>query len=167
MERRTGDIREWFSQQLNTTESGCWEWTRCLSRKGYGQFRLNGRTTYTHRYVLEEKLGRAIRAGYMACHSCNNRKCCNPDHIREGSAKENTQDMVNAGRQATGDAVAQRGEKHGMSKLTESQVRVIRETTGSVREVARAYGISPGTVSSIRLRKTWAHLPSSNLAKEQ
>ena len=158
MQRRTGDFHEWFSQQLNTTETGCWEWTRCLSRKGYGQFRLNGGTAYTHRYVLEAKLGRQIRPGYMACHSCNNRKCCNPEHIREGTAKENTQDIVNAGRQATGDAVAQRGEKHGMSKLTETQVLAIRESVGSVREVGRQYGVSPSAVSSIRLRKTWAHL---------
>lgn len=160
MERRTGELEDWFSQQLDTKESGCWEWTRCLSRKGYGQFRYNGRTTYTHRYVLEQKLGRPIRAGYMACHSCNNRRCCNPDHIREGSAKENTQDMIDAGRQATGDAVAQRGEKHGMSKLTEDQVHAIRELqpTMSVRQIAKRYGVSPSTVSSIHLRKSWRHL---------
>jgi hypothetical protein len=162
MQRRTGDIHNWFSQQLNTTESGCWEWTRCLSRKGYGQFRMNNRTTYTHRYVLETKLGRPIRVGYMACHSCNNRKCCNPDHIREGTAKDNTQDMINSGRQATGDAVAHRGESHSMCKLTEAQVRAIRETTGlSVREVGRRYGVSATTISCIRLGKTWAHLTES------
>jgi IS30 family transposase len=68
--------------------------------------------------------------------------------------------MIDAGRQATGDAVAQRGEKHGMSKLTEDQVRAIRDLvpTLSVREIARQYGVSPSTVSSIHLRKSWSHL---------
>lgn len=163
MERRRGGVTdEWFSQQLDKNLSGCWEWKRCLSRKGYGQFRHDGKTYYTHRYVLEKKLGRSIRSKHMACHSCNNRRCCNPDHIREGTAKENTQDMLDAGRQAVGDTVAHRGEKHAMVKLTEEHVHTIRELRGvlSTRQIAKQYDVSPSAISNIHLRKTWRHLDS-------
>lgn len=154
------DVDEWFSQQLDRKESGCWDWIRCKSQKGYGQFRYNGKTTFTHRYVLEKKLGRPIHPGFMACHSCHNRACCNPEHIREGTAKENTKDMIDANRQAPKEITACYGEKHGMSKLTEADVVEIRtlRDTDSVHQVAKKFGVSPSTISNIQLRKTWSHV---------
>lgn len=153
-------IHEWFSQQLNKKESGCWEWTRCVTQKGYGQFHYNGKTTFTHRFVLETKLGRAIQPGHMACHSCHNRICCNPDHIREGTAKDNTHDMLNANRQARGEQIANRGEKHGLSKLTPAEVIEIRtlHNIESVHQLAKRFGVSPSAISNIHLRKTWTHI---------
>jgi predicted DNA-binding protein YlxM (UPF0122 family) len=35
--------------------------------------------------------------GYVVRHLCNNRKCCNPFHLKHGSPKENTQDSINCG----------------------------------------------------------------------
>lgn len=157
---KNGDIHEWFSTQLDKEESGCWEWARCKTQKGYGQFHHNGKTIFTHRFVLETKLGRPILNGMMACHSCHNRACCNPDHIREGTAKENTRDMLDANRQATGEQTTHRGEDHGMSKLTADQVIEIRKlrNTASGRQVAKQFGVSPSVVSSIQLGKTWNHI---------
>jgi hypothetical protein len=160
MLRNKINIDEWFEQQLDKKESGCWEWTRYKSQKGYGQFHYNGKTTFTHRYVLEKKIGRPIFKGYMACHSCHNRACCNPEHIREGTAKENTKDMLDAGRQATREKTAQYGEKHGLSKLTNKDVLEIRNLKDSlsVRQIAKKFDISPSVISNIHLRKTWKHI---------
>jgi hypothetical protein len=157
---QTENIHEWFSQQLDKKESGCWEWKRYKTQKGYGQFHYNGKTTFTHRFVLETKLGRPIFEGFMACHSCHNRACCNPDHIREGTARENTRDMMDANRQATGEQTVQRGEKHGMSKLTTDEVIEIRNLYGleSVHQIARLFGVSASAISNIHLRKTWVHV---------
>jgi len=157
---KTENIHEWFSQQLDKKESGCWEWTRCKTQKGYGQFHYNGKTVFTHRFVLETKLERPIRNGYMVCHECNNRICCNPVHLREGTAKENTKDMINANRQATGDKVSQPGEKHGMSKLTNNEVIEIRSLRNieSVHQIAKLFNVSPSCISGFHLRKTWKHI---------
>jgi len=35
-----------------------------------------------------------IPEGKLACHKCNNRKCCNPDHIYVGSALQNNTDKI-------------------------------------------------------------------------
>lgn len=151
---------DWFEQQLDKKDSGCWEWLRCKSQKGYGQFRYNGKTTFTHRYVLEKKIGRPIQKGYMACHSCHNRACCNPDHIREGTAKENTKDMLDAKRQAPKEVTARHGENHGMSKLSNADVFEIRSLKGiiSVHQIAKKFNISASAISNIHLRKTWTHI---------
>jgi hypothetical protein len=154
------ELKEWFFQQLIKREDGCWEWPHCKTQKGYGQFRHNNKITFSHRYVLEKKLGRPIANKMMACHSCHNRACCNPEHIREGTAKENTQDMLSAGREARPELTVCLGEKHGLSKLTNEDVIEIRRLRGSVsvRQLARDYGVAPSQISSIQLRKTWKHV---------
>lgn len=158
--RNNEDIYTWFSKQLDKKDSGCWEWTHYKTQKGYGQFHRDGKTQFTHRFVLETKLGRPIQKSFMACHSCHNRACCNPEHLREDTAKGNTKDMLSANRQATGDSVACPGEKHGMSKLTNEQVLEIRalQNTISVHQLAKRFNVSPSAISNIHLRRTWKHI---------
>ena len=68
-----------------------------------------------------------------------------------GSHKDNAADsIVNGGRP--------RGSRHGMSKLTEDDVRNIRATAGSNAAVAFAYGVHPAHVWGIRTRRTWKHI---------
>ena len=47
---------------------------------------------WVHRAALERKLGRPIRPGFYALHSCDNRICVNPDHIYEGTYRDNAND---------------------------------------------------------------------------
>lgn len=64
----------------------CWEWTgaqrggRAESGR-YGSFWLDGKMQYTHRLSYEMHHGE-IPENYEVDHKCENRLCCNPDHLR-------------------------------------------------------------------------------------
>jgi hypothetical protein len=45
-----------------------------------------------HRLILERKLGRPIRPGYHALHTCDHPSCVNPEHLYEGTDKDNARD---------------------------------------------------------------------------
>ena len=92
IESMEGFIR--FVDRIPPDERGCKNWPHPHERKiitiGKEYFRVN-------RLSLIWKLGRNIRPGYFACHSCNNARCVNPEHIYEGTAFTNAQDRVISG----------------------------------------------------------------------
>ena len=89
-------IRNFWCKVDKGDGDGCWEWTGATQSKGYGSFSINGKTYNAHRISF------AIHNGYMptlnVLHSCDNRKCVRPDHLREGTQLENVQDMIERGR---------------------------------------------------------------------
>lgn len=105
--------------------------------------------------------------GHLCCHSCDNPRCVNPDHLFAGTPKQNTQDMVRKGRNHTGDShhvrrdpSQVRGERNSCSKLTEADVRAIRTLAGTKThaEIAAEFGVSPAAVSHIINRRNWKHV---------
>jgi hypothetical protein len=55
---------------------------------------IDGRGIRANRLVLERKLGRPIKPGYLSLHTCDWKSCINPDHLYEGTSKDNTGDMM-------------------------------------------------------------------------
>jgi DNA invertase Pin-like site-specific DNA recombinase len=54
-----------------------------------------------------------------------------------------------------------RGERHGRSKLTETNVREIRTLRAggrSMRSLAREFGVTRQSIQAIIRRKTWKHV---------
>src|SRR5215475_766477 len=101
-----------------TNANGCRLWLAGVSEWGYPQLKYKGRNRSITRYLLAVKLGRAMRPGTEACHTCDVKACVNPGHLFEGTKRDNMQDMVRKDRSA-------RGERQGQSKLTDKQVRQI------------------------------------------
>lgn len=68
-------------------QQGCWLWTGAL-RNGYGATWLNGAVVYAHRLVYEATI-RPIPYGMQLDHTCFNRSCVRPDHLRKVTNKQN------------------------------------------------------------------------------
>jgi len=51
-----------------------------------------------------------------------------------------------------------RGENIGNSKLTEDQVKMIRESNQTSRLLAKIYDVSIGCIDAVRTGKTWKHV---------
>lgn len=82
------------------TATQCWEWQGWRHRQDgpsqlpYAEASYCGKAVRLHRKMLEIALGRPLRLGMQACHTCDNPPCINPDHVFEASCRQNHLDMV-------------------------------------------------------------------------
>jgi len=88
-------IRFWEKVDINNKED-CWEWKFSL-RAGYGAFKLKGKLYSAHRIAYFLNYG-DIPEALFVCHKCDNRKCCNPNHLWVGTYLDNIEDMIRKGR---------------------------------------------------------------------
>ena len=92
----------------------CWPWTGALNKYGYGHFRVdrNGNgVVRAPRMALTLTVGPSDDDSDFALHSCDNRACCNPAHLRWDSSSENLHDQYRRYRRA-----AKRIELHGVQQ---------------------------------------------------
>ncbi len=89
-----------ISRSIPEPNTGCWLWLGTAFRAPVDMrpfIVINGVRLPAHRVSLEAFKG-PIPVGAYACHTCHNSLCVNPDHLYAGTAKQNTQDMMRAGR---------------------------------------------------------------------
>jgi hypothetical protein len=122
----------------------CWPWTASLSSTGYGQINQNGKPQRAHRAVLLEAWPFFPHGtSYHACHSCDNKLCCNPAHLYWGTRSDNMRDSRDRNRVG------------GRQKLTAEQADVIRGSAKRVSELCAEFGISRWQVTNIRSGRQW------------
>ncbi len=144
----------------------CWEWIRGKTSsdpsRAYGLFSANGSVIATHRFSYELHYG-PIPNNMLVCHHCDNPPCVNPIHLFLGDERANALDYVAKGRFKMGHIThpesVPRGERHGMSKLTDVNVLDIRRhSTINRQALAKRFGVSISAIKFIRSRQTWKHL---------
>lgn len=89
-----------LSYYVHTPDVGCWYVSLRTSLRGYQRMSLRGVAVHASRVVLEAKLGRRLRAGEVARHTCDNPPCMRPDHIVPGTQVDNNVDRDSRGRVA-------------------------------------------------------------------
>lgn len=85
-----------FWSKVNKTD-GCWLWIASRHKKGYGQFKLDGKMRKAHRVAWELTYG-PIPPDKNVCHTCDNPPCVRPDHLFLGTNGDNVRDAVKKGR---------------------------------------------------------------------
>jgi hypothetical protein len=137
--------------------TGCLIWTGVRNHRGYGRYHyttdgavLNGSA---HRLALELALGRPLLPGMNACHRCDNPPCCNAEHLFEGTTEDNQRDCREKGRTRV-----RRHEEHGMAKLRNDDIPVIRAALAageSQSSIAKRFGVGQARISEIKNGKAW------------
>lgn len=128
--------------------NGCRIYTGPILNSGYGRF-ADG---LAHRYAYRCHKG-DIPHGQNVCHTCDVRRCVNPEHLFLGTQAENLRDMDSKGRRNT-----PRGESAGLARLSADEIRAIRLAPGTYRAIANNFGTTCSHVSRIKNRQEWKHL---------
>ena len=141
-----------FYAKINKGEpDDCWPWSAGRN-KGYGRFRLNKKLCNAHRIAYLLATGEQP-GNLCVLHSCDNRACCNPAHLRLGTYADNMRDKAERGR-------------NPLAKLTEKEVLEILDQLqhpcrGQQSDLAKKYGVTRQTISLIKVGQTWSHLQPS------
>lgn len=150
--RRTDGEAFWSNVDQSGGPDACWPWMRSKNHLGYGNVSWDGKVRRSHRVAYLLANGRWADGETM--HICDNRACCNPAHLIEGTHADNMADMKAKGRRKG----INTGERNGRAKLTEVDVREIKRllATGmSQDEIAFQYGVCQTQISKIERGKAW------------
>ena len=143
---------------------------RCLTRRldaaewqgteTYGSLSLHGKKYGAHRlaYMIAHNVELGPRD--FICHTCDNPKCINADHLFLGNNSINMLDAVAKGRNRYFKPDV-RGEKNGSAKLTEEDVLEIRRLVANgrmQRETAYRFHVHESLVNHIVHRRAWRWL---------
>lgn len=136
----------------------CWEWTGSLDSKGYGKIyngggAANKKLLAAHRVSYQMFFG-SIPSGLYVCHKCDNKACVNPEHLFLGTAKDNTQDMLNKGR-----SYDRGGENNNRNILSTNDVvkikKLLLSETESISNIAKKFDVGYNVIWYIAAGKTW------------
>lgn len=127
-------------------DTGCQLWSGRRTPKGYGSAKVGGELFLVHRAVWTAANG-PIPFGKLVCHRCDMPPCVNLEHLFLGSISDNTKDAADKGRLPT---VFRRGVEHPRLKLTDDDVRRIRTSPASARELGLLFGVKRDSIIQIR-----------------
>lgn len=172
-----------------TNMSGdCWVWQgQRYPKSGYGQIKVAGRTRGTHAVAWELASGISVPRGMWVLHTCDNKPCRRNDeagiyvvrgiarprfgHLFLGTPTDNVADMTAKDRHMAGarhylhadPSRAIRGEAHPRARLSDADIRCIREryADGGIThaQLGIEYGMDKSVIGNIIRRKSWRHIP--------
>jgi hypothetical protein len=157
-ERTLAHFMEKVQKQSEVTsphvDTPCWLWTGGVDKDGYGCWYVGG-AARAHRRMFEHAkrpLGRK-----WCLHVCDTPSCVNPDHLFEGTPKDNTRDMIGKGRN-------KKGNLHHARRLSRASVVDVRRLYAlgkNIYDLGTAFDVDPSTIRRAVTGKTWSHVPGA------
>ena len=154
----------WSKVNIGSPDS-CWDWVGAKTSSGYGNLSWHGTHVQAHRVAFFLTFGgislatnfrhEGVAKTYkrFVLHKCDNRTCCNPQHLFMGSMRTNLLDAYKKGRKQ------QPQSAHANAKLTPTQVKSIRKkyiAEGLTQQaLAAEYGVSQRVISLIVRYETY------------
>lgn len=158
-------MKERFLSKVEIKDSKeCWEW-KAAYRGKYGAFKFNNKNIDAHRvsYLLFKG---DIPKNMYVCHTCDNPKCVNPNHLFLGTHSDNMKDAFNKGRlniPITGQF--KKGHKAINSNLSNEQVINIKlalnNRTTSLKDLAKLLNIPYQTIRDINCGRAYNNISSA------
>lgn len=140
-------------KMISRDTNDCIRWPHAHGGHGYGMVSLgkaNKIGTHVVSWVITNKVD--VPDGMEVCHTCDVKDCVNSKHLFIGTSQDNNQDKVSKQRHRFGII-------HPFAKLTEDQVRVIRELSNlKLKKLAVMFGVAESAISKIRSHKRWHHI---------
>lgn len=129
--------------------AACIEHSQSVGKQRYGFISCEGKTQYMHRVVYCKHNSTTLDdiKGLVVRHTCDNRRCVNPEHLLIGTQKDNCNDARVRGR-----LNPVKGDDMAHAKLSSSIADEIRKVyvPGSriygARALARKYGVAHSTI---------------------
>lgn len=155
--KQTLDKRFWSKVDVRGPDD-CWEWQAGIKSTGRGMFSIGRKNIQAHRMAWELTNGE-IPGDLQVLHTCDNGKCCNPNHLYIGTHLDNMRDKVVRHR-----CNSLKGESDPKHKLTEAQVRFIRahykpfDREYGQGGLARMFNIPRTAVQAVIDRRNWKHI---------
>lgn len=158
-----------FNRWTVKSAAGCWTWTGCKSKRGYGQTTLSipaigipGRA-FRNVGVLAHRLSYALHIGdprgLHVLHACDNPSCVNPSHLSLGTHQDNMRDMVAKGRHAR--CCVRYGANVTTAKHSnEDAVRVANlfRDGKTNKEIRTLTGFTKHFVENVTSGRAWTHI---------
>ena len=141
--------RERFEAKVDSS-GDCHEWMASIGGSGYGQFYFDNRKFSSHRKAYELYVG-VIPDGLFVLHTCDNKRCVNPEHLFIGTQQDNMDDKVAKKRQISGEGIQ-------TAILSAEQVsdvrRLIRDGFTHI-SISNMYKVGRSTISMIANGTNW------------
>lgn len=130
--------------------NGC-KWTDEL---GYVWHRVNGKAVQEHRAIAEFCIGRKLARNEVVHHINRNPSDNRIENLQVMSRREHmiehSDDRPNP--------VRRFGESNHAAKLSESDVRLIRESRDKAKTMAQKFGVTDALIYMIRKKVIWRHV---------
>jgi hypothetical protein len=171
-------INKMGSPRSNHSLSQCWTHITSISSSGYGQIMFQNKAWGLHVYSYWiHSYKPDLEHGYDISHLCDNKECCNPEHLEYITHTKNVQDGVKRIRKLKpkkekkkgnfkttpgsfkpGDQI---GENNSTAILTWKNVKEIREIHskglryGDLKKLSEKYGVCVRAIENIINNKSW------------